>query len=60
MKGDMTTHIKRVHEKQVVGKCPYCDREFTASNALKMHIEAKHSEGTNWQCDEVGTSHFES
>ena len=60
MKGDMNTHIKSVHEKVVVGKCPYCDREFQYKSALKRHIEAKHSEGTNWQCDTVGESHSNS
>ena len=60
MKGELNIHIQRVHEKLVVAKCPYCDREFTYKKVLKMHIEAKHTEGTNWQCDTVGESHSDS
>ena len=34
MKGELNIHIQRVHEKLVVAKCPYCDREFTYKKVL--------------------------
>ena len=48
--GNLTTHIRIVHEQRRDYACPHCDKNFSVKTSLKNHIRSIHQLRRDYDC----------
>ena len=58
-RGNLTTHIRIVHEQRRDFTCPDCDKGFSVKTSLRNHIRSVHERRRDYNCRHCGKAFTE-